>query len=321
MVAVQTVLGGVTRLTDSGLSITEWQPILGVIPPLSEAAWQEAFEKYQAIPQFEAIHSKMELPRFKFIYFWEWFHRLWGRLLGFAFVVPLVVFALQKRLAGRGRPLTVLLLLGLAQGVLGWYMVKSGLTKLVYVSHLRLTAHFLLALVLLAALIVYGARELGVRAARPSTLAQRRATLILAILLTAQLALGALSAGLKAALFAPTWPTILGSWVVPLPLDFWNHPLPTQFLHRMLAYALVLFSLYWMRLLKGCLGWERYALLLGLILQTALGVAVVLRAGFRDDLLLYGALHQFLGLGFVALVALSWVKLRNTASIAPKLRV
>jgi cytochrome c oxidase assembly protein subunit 15 len=154
MILVMVVLGGVTRLTESGLSITEWQPIAGILPPLSEAAWQAEFAKYREIPQFQLVHSWMSIEDFKTIYFWEWLHRLWGRLIGIAFAVPFLWFLLRRRIpAALMRRLLGLLVLGGLQGVLGWVMVESGLVDRVEVSQYRLVAHLGLAIIIYAAIL------------------------------------------------------------------------------------------------------------------------------------------------------------------------
>jgi len=147
MVFLMVVIGGVTRLTLSGLSITEWQPVTGILPPLSETAWTAEFEKYQAIPQYRKLNFGMTLAEFKSIYFWEYLHRLWGRLIGVAYALPLIYFVVRRQVPRRlVLPLSGIFLLGFAQGALGWYMVKSGLADRVEVSQYRLVAHLALAL-------------------------------------------------------------------------------------------------------------------------------------------------------------------------------
>lgn len=281
-VVVQIGLGGITRLTDSGLSITEWKPLLGVIPPLNDQEWDEAFAKYQQLPQYKQLKSHLTAREFRSIYFWEWLHRLWGRVLGLAFVVPALIFWRRKQLSGR--VLLGLLALGLAQGALGWFMVMSGLQDLVYVSHWRLAAHFLLALGLLAALLALARAPLPARAPR-----------WLLALVVAQLGLGALTAGLKAALYAPTWPTLNGAWLPPeWSLDA---PLPVQFFHRTLGLVvLAAITAWWWRSRAHevlALAWA----------QVALGIAVLLNAPHAGRLLALGVAHQLLGtLLFAALL-------------------
>src|SRR4051812_22409503 len=147
MIFAMVVIGGITRLTLSGLSITEWQPVTGIVPPLSEAAWLAEFEKYQQIPQYKLLNQGMSLGEFKSIFLWEYVHRLWGRLIGFVYALPLVWFLVRRQIPRRmAVPLVLIFLLGFAQGALGWYMVKSGLADRVSVSQYRLVAHLALAL-------------------------------------------------------------------------------------------------------------------------------------------------------------------------------
>src|SRR5688500_13160180 len=152
MIIIQVLLGGITRLTGSGLSITEWKPIMGALPPMNEEEWNVAFEKYQQIAQYKYVNFHFTLGDFKFIYFWEWFHRVWARLIGVVFIIPFIVFIIQKRFKKEMiRPLIILFLLGALQGLVGWIMVQSGLedSELLYVSHYKLAIHFILALGLL----------------------------------------------------------------------------------------------------------------------------------------------------------------------------
>ncbi len=304
-VVVQVMLGGVTRLTDSGLSITEWKPILGVLPPTDDESWNVAFSKYQQIPQFQRLKSHLTLDEFKFIYFWEWVHRLWGRMLGFLFVIPLAVFWKQGRLEGLKGRLLVLLLLGGAQGVMGWVMVASGLQDLVYVSHLRLAAHFMLAAVLLAALVWQGASLVW-----PSTVVDlplARSTLVLLGALAVQLTWGAFMAGLKAALVAPTWPTINGQWLPTAIFGgggwWWNDPLAVHVVHRTLAYALVIGLVAWWWNSRAVLGAIRHVVLGLVVAQTTLGALTTVQSVYAGRLLWFGVAHQLVGLSLmVALV-------------------
>src|ERR1051325_6250006 len=159
MLIVQVLLGGVTRLTGSGLSITEWKPIMGALPPLNEQEWHTAFEKYKQIAQYKYLNPGFTLSDFKFIFFWEWFHRLWARLIGVVFIIPFIIFFFQKRFKQEMvKPLLILFLLGALQGLVGWIMVQSGLedSKLLYVSHYRLAIHFILALGLLCYALWFG---------------------------------------------------------------------------------------------------------------------------------------------------------------------
>lgn len=304
-VLVQVGLGGITRLTDSGLSITEWKPLLGVIPPLDDAGWAEAFARYQQIPQYIQLKSHLTPEEFRFIYFWEWFHRLWGRLLGVFFGVPFFVFWKRGQVRGLGRQLLALFVLGGLQGVLGWFMVASGLSDLVYVSHLRLAAHLLLALFLLCALVWTALGVLRPAPAAPSP-QLRKLTWTLIALLSVQLTWGAFMAGLKAVLMAPTWPTINGMW---LPAAVWSelpwqHPLSVHFIHRTLGYVLLLGFAAWWWLGRSALELERH-LVVGLgLLQVALGVLTILYATHAGALLWFGLAHQLVGSALlVSLVA------------------
>ncbi len=249
LVMAMIVVGGATRLTDSGLSITEWQPILGAIPPLSEAHWQEAFEKYKQIPEYHQVNKGMALQDFKFIYWWEWSHRFLGRFIGIAFALPLIVFwALRRLPAGLGYKLVSVLALGGLQGFIGWYMVKSGLVDRVDVSHYRLALHLGTAFVILG-LLIWLARE-----TLPSAAQVRSQTVgggaigiawMLVGLIFLQVLLGALVAGLKAGLTYNTWPLMDGQFIPKglLTLQPWYQNIfenvtTVQFNHRMVAYVI-----------------------------------------------------------------------------------
>ncbi|WP_305833183.1 COX15/CtaA family protein, partial [Klebsiella pneumoniae] len=152
------LLGGITRLTGSGLSITEWKPIMGALPPLNKTEWQQAFEQYQKIAQFKYINSHFTLGDFKFIFFWEWFHRLWARLISVVFLIPFIYFLIKKYFQQwMIKPLIILFVMGGLQGAIGWIMVKSGLNdENVYVNHIRLAIHFVAAMVLICYALVFG---------------------------------------------------------------------------------------------------------------------------------------------------------------------
>lgn len=258
MLIVQILLGGITRLTGSGLSITEWMPILGAVPPLNEHAWQLAFEKYQGIAQFKKLNSDFTLSDFKGIYFWEWAHREWARLTAVVFVIGFIYFII-KRYFDKGMilPFVVLFVLGGLQGALGWIMVQSGLNDTdVYVSHIRLAVHFMAALVLLCYTLWF-ALMLQVRPEeRPRAAKLHTFTLISIGLLSIQLIYGAFMAGLKAASVAPTWPKMNGIWI-PEQIHsygghiytgisaYTSHPVAVQFIHRGLAYILCIVIVLW----------------------------------------------------------------------------
>ena len=251
LVFVMVIVGGITRLTESGLSITEWQLITGTLPPLNEAAWIEAFEKYKLIPEFIEINGPagMTLADFKFIYFWEWIHRLLGRLIGLAFALPFFWFAIKRAIPqGYGWRLTVLLFLGGMQGVIGWWMVTSGLTERTDVSHFRLATHLLMALFILGALVwtALDLRQLASHGSRPSRLTLLG--LVAMVILFVQLLFGAYTAGLNAGHVAKTWPMMYNSFLpagIDWTTDLWtkinNDPRVIHFIHRWFAWVAVIF--------------------------------------------------------------------------------
>jgi cytochrome c oxidase assembly protein subunit 15 len=249
LVFAMVVVGGATRLTDSGLSITEWKPIIGAIPPLSEADWISAFEQYKATPEYAIVNAGMSLGEFKFIYWWEWGHRFLGRLIGFAFAVPLVGFWLARALrSGYAAKFLGVLALGALQGAIGWYMVMSGLVDRVDVSQYRLALHLLVAFAILS-LLIWLALDYGPRPERQRAPTLTRGALwgarVLLVLVFVQAGLGALVAGLKAGLTYNTWPLMDGRLVPqglgtlsPWYLNFFENVTTVQFDHRVVAYAL-----------------------------------------------------------------------------------
>jgi heme a synthase len=251
LVFAMVVVGGATRLTQSGLSIVEWKPVTGVMPPLSQADWQAEFDKYKTIPQYERVNRGMGLDEFKTIFWWEWSHRLLGRLVGAAFLLPFLWFLWRGWVDRRlGVALTGIFALGAVQGAVGWWMVASGLTERVVVSQYRLAFHLTLACLIYAALVWTADRiAMGVQAATPRRIGLGAAWLL--VLVVAQIYLGALVAGLHAGLIYNTWPLIDGS-LVPSPSsllfdrpawrNFFENPLTVQFDHRVVAYALVVLA-------------------------------------------------------------------------------
>lgn len=308
LIVAMVVVGGITRLTESGLSITEWKPVTGAIPPLTEAQWAAEFDRYRHSSQYALMNRGMSLAAFKHIFFWEYFHRLLGRIIGLAYALPMLWFLARRAVpSGYAGRLILLLLLGGAQGGIGWLMVKSGLTDRVNVEPAMLAAHLLTALVLLSA-IVWTACDLqalarggaGQRRARPTPLA-----LLALALLFAQLFLGAITAGLRAGYVSNSWPLMNGR-LVPAGIrwwgDFWmtmtSDPYLVYFLHRWWAWlaALVLVRLA-LRTRQAGGTVSAYALLALLTLQILLGIATVL-SGIALPL---AVLHQ--GVGALLLVA------------------
>lgn len=294
MIMVQIVLGGITRLTDSGLSITEWQPLLGSVPPLNEAQWSEAFEKYKHIAQYKNLHSYFTLEDFKSIFFWEWLHRLWGRLIGVGFLIPFIVFLIQKRFTkDMINPMLILFLLGGLQGAIGWIMVKSGLNdENLYVSHIRLAIHFIAALGLLVYTYWFALRLLVGKDQKIASPSSHNLLHWIIGLLILQLIYGAFMAGLKAATAAPTWPSINGAYVPGSITTYQgkegtflqalvNNPITVHFVHRNLAYLLailiVLLTIKSAKEKKSSLfNRFKWTPLILVLVQITLGIAAVL---------------------------------------------
>lgn len=212
MIVIQVLLGGITRLTESGLSITEWKPITGALPPMNDAAWQIEFEKYRTTDQFKYVHQDFSMSDFKFIFFWEWFHRQWARLMGVVFLVGFVYF-LARRKFNRNMiaPMILLFLLGALPGTIGWIMVKSGLVpEKFYVGHIELTTHFIAAMLLLVFTLWVAMSLLPAFNEKLYSNPVKKWLSVLIVLLFVQLIYGGFMAGLKAAATAPTWPSING---------------------------------------------------------------------------------------------------------------
>jgi cytochrome c oxidase assembly protein subunit 15 len=293
LVFAMIVVGGVTRLTHSGLSITEWQPIVGTLPPLSEQDWQAAFDKYRATPEYRQVNKGMSLEAFKGIFWWEYFHRLLGRLIGVAFLAPLLWFASRRSIPpGYGWPLAGIFVLGGLQGAMGWYMVKSGLVDNPSVSHFRLTAHLGLAFVILGAMLwvaltlLHPHRE---AAATPAARSARRWAFGIVALVFVMVLTGGFVAGIRAGFAYNTFPLMNGAWIPPeiLMLEpawknfFWNMA-TVQFDHRAGAWLLFLLVpvLWWkLRVADGVPARAEkggHLLLAVLAIQIALGIATLL---------------------------------------------
>lgn len=283
LVFVMVIVGGATRLTDSGLSITEWQPIVGFVPPLSDADWQEAFAKYQQIPEYQQINKGMSLDQFKIIFWWEWAHRFLGRIIGLAFLLPFLFFLVRGWVRRDLMPRLIgLFVLGGLQGVLGWYMVMSGLADRVDVSQYRLAAHLALAAVIFAA-ILWVALDIG--AHQPRVPVPRRFLLSasgLLGLIFLQIILGAFVAGLDAGLSHNTWPLMDGKFVPdglgamsPWYLNLFENVLTVQFNHRMAAYATGIWALaHAAVMLRWDAGQARSALWLAGAVLAQIGIGV-----------------------------------------------
>jgi cytochrome c oxidase assembly protein subunit 15 len=307
LIAAMVVVGGLTRLTGSGLSITEWHPVTGVLPPMSDAQWQAEFAKYQGTPQYELLNKGMGLASFQTIYWWEWAHRLLGRVLGAAFLLPFLYFLWQRRIDRTLAPrLVVIFLLGAAQGVLGWWMVKSGLEpSRVAVSQYRLAMHLGLAVALFGFVLWTALEVLGAQRTSIAALARFRPWAIaLTILVFIQMLLGALMAGLDAGRAFDTWPTYGGAWIPPGLYDlspWWiNHfenPALVHFQHRMVGYDIALFAV-WLYITLRYAGADKPVRIAAVhvlaltVLQIVLGVLTVI----SDVPLTLAAAHQIVAL-------------------------
>lgn len=290
-VLIMVLVGGATRLTESGLSITSWKPVSGIIPPLTEADWAAEFEAYRQIPQYQQEFAGwMGVEEFKLIFWWEWLHRFLGRMLGFVFAIPFAIFLVQKRIPkSLLLPLAGLFVLGGFQGVLGWWMVSSGLSELTSVSQYRLAVHLAAACVLLMALIwVARSLEPPITAARQASKGWSLAMWGLAGLLFVQIVAGAFVAGLDAGSSHNTWPLMEGA-LLPDGLfglePFWRNlfedVMTVQFNHRIIAYLIVAYVavLWWQGRVTpgydGVHGWmPRIAMIT--LLQVVLGIATLL---------------------------------------------
>lgn len=304
LVAAMVIVGGATRLTDSGLSITEWKPVTGAVPPLSDAAWLSEFEKYKTIPEYEEVNFGMSLGQFKEIYWWEWSHRFLGRLIGIAFLFPLVLFVALKQTT---RVLTVklfgLFFLGGMQGALGWWMVSSGLADRVDVSQYRLAAHLSLA-VLLFALMFWQGLDLwpDARVAGPRKLFAGAMALSAGVF--AQMMLGAFVAGLRAGRTFNTWPLMDGKFFpdgyfmgAPGVGDLFENIAAVQFNHRIGAYLVAAGAIWFYLSARNTSAEPRARLVLAAVgLQIVLGIWTLLAA----TPIMLGLAHQAGALGVLS---------------------
>ena len=306
LVFCMVVVGGITRLTESGLSITQWKPISGAIPPLTHDQWMDAFRDYQKIPEYRQLRQGMTLGDFQFIFFWEWVHRLLGRLIGVAFALPLLWFAWKRAIPqGYGPRLVALLALGGLQGAIGWWMVESGLSVRTDVSHYRLAVHLLTALFIMGGLI-WTALDLLTRArtpfAKPAMLHPFAVAALLA--LTVQLLFGAFTAGLDAGYVSNTWP-LMNDHLVPQGIEWlgslWatvsSDPYLVHFIHRWWAWVAAFMLIMLARMAKqaGQRG-PSIAINAAVGTQIALGIATVV-SGIALPL---AVLHQAVGALVVA---------------------
>jgi heme a synthase len=309
------IVGGATRLTDSGLSITEWKPIHGVIPPLSLAEWQQELEKYRQIPEYQEINKGMTLEAFKVIYWWEWAHRFLARTVGLIFALPFAAFWLMGKLENRLKPrLFALLALGGLQGFIGWWMVSSGLTERTDVSQYRLATHLTLASIIFAG-IMWVARGLAPHEGRNAAIATQRGAMILALMVLFQIYLGGLVAGLNAGYSFNTWPLIDGRFIPdqllllePLWRNLFENPKTVQFIHRMFAYSIFIaaFVHLWRTLSRegaGATHTRRAVVLAALITcQAMIGIITLV----MQVPLQWGLMHQAMALIVLGFAVAHW---------------
>ena len=300
------ILGGITRLTGSGLSITEWDVIMGTVPPLSQDDWNIAFDKYKQSPQFQKVNTGMDVEQFKSIFYWEYFHRLVGRLLGVVFIIPFLYFLFRKMLdPPLIRKLLIILFLGALQGFLGWYMVASGLVNRPSVSHYRLALHLIMAFItfgytLWVALdLIYQNKE---GSQRPVSSLFRNLTIVIAILVVIQIIYGAFTAGLHGGKVYNTFPKMGDEWfpstivaMSPLWTNFFENFIGVQFVHRYIGTLLVILGFILVYIYRKNPTPALYApvwfFILALVIQFTLGVSTLLYAAP----ITLAALHQIGG--------------------------
>jgi cytochrome c oxidase assembly protein subunit 15 len=331
LIALMVLVGGATRLTESGLSIVEWKPVTGALPPLSESDWERAFAAYKTIPQYQHVNAGMTLSEFKTIFWWEWGHRLLGRVIGAVYLLPFLFFLWRGDLPGDlRRRLWVIFGLGALQGAVGWWMVASGLSVRVEVSQYRLATHLVLALVIFAA-IVWTMRGLRPRPPLAVPARLRTTSLALLVLTFVQIYFGALVAGLRAGLVYNTWPGIDGSGLVPSAARLWfedpwwrnlfENALTVQFDHRMTAYALLALAVVHAfdaaRARAGAAAAGAWWLVAAIMVQACLGILTLL---YQVPLLLALA-HQAVAIAVLTFAVLQAERLavRPTHERVPQL--
>ncbi len=327
MLIGQVILGGITRLTGSGLSITKWDIITGVLPPFNKQQWLEVFELYKQSPQYLKINSDFTLKDFKFIYFWEYFHRLWVRLLGIIFIIPFTIFVIRKKIDFYlvKRLILVVLLTALTASA-GWIMVQSGLINRPWVNAYKLTLHFILAVLTVAAMVktIADAYQIENKSKKKST---KFVVTLLSITLV-QMVFAGLMSGMKAGLYYPTWPSMNGKLIPEVLINTSNWslhnltnydnfefaPALIQFIHRLLAYiilALMVFYYYKKRnhLYTRAIKWLTISYVLVLV-QIFLGISVLIKIKTGIPLF-YGVLHQLTGLLFFISLLFLYYSLRK----------
>ena len=314
MIIIQVVLGGITRLTESGLSITEWKPITGALPPMGDAAWQIEFEKYRGTDQFKYVHQHFSMSEFKFIFFWEWFHRLWARFMGLVFVAGFLYFIVKKKFTKNLiAPMVILFILGGIQGAIGWIMVSSGLVPEKYfVGHIELTSHLIAALILLVYTCWFALSLSSLKKEKIKHQQANRFLIYFSVLFLIQLIYGGFMAGLKAAISAPTWPSINGSFVPenwwalsPSIINFTHNPLVVHFMHRGIGYLLLIITILFFVKTRNQSSSKFFNSFRGLFLalifiQVMLGILTVVYSTQQNALTWLGVIHQLTAI-FIAI--------------------
>lgn len=325
IILFQVFIGGLTRLTGSGLSMTEWKVISGVIPPLNEADWMVSFEKYKSIPQYERVNPNMSLSSYKYIYFWEYFHRMWGRF-GFVFIFLLPIYFFIKGHVKKDWIVKIFLLwvLYALQGLLGWFMVYSGLSELIYVSHYRLTAHLILAIAifayvvwLISLLTPINFQDVNYKGLKPWLIA-------VFILFILQISFGGFMSGLRLSIHYPTWPLMQGKiipdnllFMKPWYKNFGENFATIHFVHRKLAYLLSVFLVVlYVKIRNINLGktfkFARLLLPLLLVVQILLGIITLILSKKGIVPIAFASAHQVNGLLFFSNFMFIWFLLYKT---------
>ena len=325
MVFVQILVGGVTRLTGSGLSITRWDIVTGTIPPLNDIAWEEAFNLYKQTPQYQKINQGMDMSEFKFIFFWEYIHRLWARTMGFVFLIPFLFFLLKRSIKKETlRNLGVVVSLAAAAALFGWIMVASGLVNRPWVNAYKLTVHLGLGISLFIYLFYTFLKERGFTIELIPNI-WRRVMTTLFILAIIQVCFGGMVSGMKAALNYPTWPMMNSEWIPEVLLVYTHWHIDSfllydkggfmaafvQLVHRSIGYLLFIsvmwFAIQWIRSRPKETHWVPYCLVGIIVVQVLLGIMVLL--GSKGSIpVLYGVLHQ--GVGILFLTYLFYIRLK-----------